>query len=155
MESTRSMLKWPLIIAAFLVLVRIPLELAGAPDALTNILGVAWLHLLVPFFFASMIAKSGVANPYKSLFSSLLVFSVLTRLMVMPTYWAAYALNWTAPRCAIQNGGVVGEGVTPFAGLLLVPVRNVILWTVFAVVVGMILGSVVIAVRRRSAASAA
>ena len=153
MADSQNMMKWPLIAAALLVVLRIPLELAGAPGAVTNLFGVAWLYFLVPVYFGFKIAQGVDGSRFGVLFRKLLTFNFLTRLMVMPTYWLAFALGWSAPRFALQNGGVVGDGVSPFEGLLVVPVRNLILWTVLATVVGMIIGSVVLAVKNRSAAA--
>lgn len=145
----KSLLKWPLLVAAALIVVRVILEQAGAPESVNNIFGVAWLYFVVPFFFAIRIAASGDAHPFKTLFKSLLAFSAISRLMVMPTYWLAYALQWPLPRFGLQMGGVVGEGVSPLSGYVLIPLRNAVLWTVAATVVGTILGSLMLLVRRR------
>ncbi len=61
-------------------------------------------------------------------------------------------MNWGATRFALNNGGVVGDGVTSLEGYLLIPFRNLVIWTIFATVVGMILGGITLAVRKRSAA---
>ena len=61
-------------------------------------------------------------------------------------------MNWGATRFALDNGGVVGAGVTSLEGYLLIPFRNVVIWTIFATVVGMILGGITMVVRKRSAA---
>jgi hypothetical protein len=52
-------------------------------------------------------------------------------------------------------GGVVGEGITPLQGYIWYPVRNAIVWIIFAVALGMILGGVTLLIRRRGAKSAA
>lgn len=148
-ESTKSMMKWPLIIAAFLIVARVVLEQVGTPEGVNNIFGVAWLYFIIPFYFAARIAKSGESKPFRALFKNLLCFSVSTRLMVMPTYWLAYALQWAAPRFSLAMGGVVGDGVTPFQGYVWYPVRNAIVWIIFAVALGMILGGVTLLIRRR------
>lgn len=152
-ESTRAMMKWPLIIAAALIVVRIVLEQVGAPETVNNIFGVAWLYFIVPFYFAARIAKSGDPKPFRVLFKKLLLFSIYTRLMVMPAYWLAYAFEWAAPRFSLAMGGVVGEGVTPLQGTIWYPGRNAIVWIIFAVALGMILGGVSLLIRRRGAKS--
>src|SRR5213594_2491032 len=64
----KGILKWPLIIAAFLVVVRVILERAGAPETVNNIFSVVVFYVLIaPLYFASQIAKSGIAAPYKTL----------------------------------------------------------------------------------------
>ena len=152
-ESTKAMTKRPLIIAAVLIVVRVVLEQVGAPEGVNNIFGVAWLYFIVPFYFAARIAKSGGPKPFQALFKKLLLFSVYTRLMVMPTYWLAYGLGWAAPRFSLAMGGVVGEGVTPLQGYIWYPARNALVWIVFAVALGMILGAVTLFIRRRGAKS--
>jgi hypothetical protein len=154
-ESMKGMMKWWLIIAAIVIVVRVILEQIGAPEIVNNIFGVAWLYFIVPFFFAARIDKSGETQPYKALFKKLLLFSIYTRLMVMVTYWLAYAFQWTAPRFSLAMGGVVGEGVTPFQGYFWYPARNAILWIVFVVVLGMILGGISLLIRRRGSKASA
>ncbi len=141
-------MKWPLIIAAVLVVIRIVVEQLGAPETVNNIFGVAWLYFLVPIYFAVQIAGSGVAKPFLELVKSTAIFTAYTRLMVMPTYWLAYMNGWTAPRFTTAQGGVVGEGVTPLQGYLLIPVRNALFWIVAATIVGAIIGGVTLAIRR-------
>ena len=152
-ENTRSMMKWPLIVAAVLVVVRMVLEQAGAPEAANNIFGVAWLYFLVPVYFAYQIGASGAASPFKALFKKLLLFTIYTRLMIMPTYWLAYRLQWEAPRFSLELGGVVGDDVTALSGYLLIPVRNLLIWVGMATVIGMVLGSITLWIRRRKPAA--
>src|SRR2546425_9893689 len=64
----KGILKWPLIIAAFLVVVRVVLERAGAPETVNNIFSVVVFYVLIaPLYFAFRIAGSGIAAPYKNL----------------------------------------------------------------------------------------
>jgi hypothetical protein len=154
-DSTKRMWMWPLLVAAAIVIVRVVLEQLGAPESVNFVFGVVWLYFIVPFYFASLIAGSGVARPYFQLFKSLVMFSLYTRLMVLPTYWLAYAFQWTAIRFRLDAGGVVGEGVSPLQGLLIIPGLNAFTWIVFAVIVGMLLGGVMLYIRRRKLAQAA
>jgi hypothetical protein len=149
------MYKWPLLVAAVIVIVRVVSEQVGAPESVNFIFGVVWLYFIVPFTFVSAILKSGAGRPYVELFKNLLVFSVLTRLMVVPTYWLAYAFQWPALRFRLDAGGVVGEGVTPLFGYLIYPALNGLSWVIFAVLVGMLLGGITLYVRRRKMAQVA
>jgi hypothetical protein len=151
----KGMLKWPLLIAAALVILRVVSEQLGAPEPVNFLFGVAWLYFIVPFYFASVIAKGGVARPYLELCKKLFFFSLYTRLMVLPTYWLAYAFQWSAIRFRLDAGGVVGEGVTPLQGYFTLPVVNGLSWVPFAVIVGMILGGVALYLRRRKMAEVA
>lgn len=150
-----KMYKWPLLVAAVIVIVRVVSEQVGAPESVNFIFGVVWLYFIVPFTFVSAILKSGAGRPYVELFKNLLVFSVLTRLMVVPTYWLAYAFQWPALRFRLDAGGVVGEGVTPLFGYLIYPALNGLSWVIFAVLVGMLLGGITLYVRRRKMAQVA
>jgi hypothetical protein len=147
--------KWPLLITAAIVVVRVISEQIGAPESVNFVFGVVWLYFIVPFYFASVIVRGGFSRPYLELFKNLLWFSVFTRLMVIPTYWLAYLFQWPALRFQLDAGGVVGEGVTPLFGYLIYPALNGLSWVIFAVLVGMFLGSITLFVQRRKMAQVA
>ena len=99
---------------------------------------------LVPIYFALGLAEANVASPFKDLCKAVVVYVTFTRLMVLPTYWLAYAFQWTAPRFSLERGGVVGEGVSPVMGYVVIPVRNAVSWILVASIVGMLIGSAVL-----------
>ncbi len=139
--------------ALAVIVLRIVLEQAGAPEWLNNIFGVAWLYFAVPIFFALQIHRFGDERPFRILSLQVLLFAVYTRLMVMVTYMLAYQFQWQAPRFHLSRGGVVGEGVTPLQGLLWIPLRNFFFWVVAATVIGTILGGIslkIVSKRRRN-----
>ena len=148
-SNTGNRLKWPLIVAAILVVLRIVLEQLGAPDSINNLLGVAWLHFLVPFYLAYQIQASGSDRPYRALFKDLFLYSLYTRLMVLVTYWMAYLWQWQSPRFLVSGGGNVGEGIGPLEGYLLIPGRNLVVWIVMAMVIGLVLGSLLLIIKGR------
>lgn len=148
-SDTGNRLKWPLIVAATLVVLRIVLEQLGAPDSINNLLGVAWLHLLVPFYLAYRIQSAVSDRPYRALFKDLFLYTLYTRLMVLVTYWMAYLWQWQSPRFLLARGGNVGEGIGPLQGYLVIPGRNLVVWIVMATVVGMVLGSILLLIRGR------
>ena len=146
----KGLLKWPLIIAAIVVVVRVVLEQAGAPDRLNNLFSVVVLYVLVfPLYFAVRIANSGVARPYRTLLKTTALYTALARSMVIPTYWLAYYFQWTAPRFSVAQGGNVGEGVTPLFAYILIPLGAALAWILASLVIGGGLGSIVIAVKRK------
>jgi hypothetical protein len=51
-------------------------------------------------------------------------------------------------------GGNVGNDIGPLNGLLVIPVRNALIWIVFAALAGMIVGGVTILLKRRGNAVA-
>jgi hypothetical protein len=140
------MLKWPLILAAVVVVLRVVTERAGAPESVNNVLSVVALHaLLAPLYFAVLIARSGDQKPYTTLFKLVAAYVVLARIMVLPTYWLARVYEWTQPRFY----GLWGDGVSPFFGYILLPFATAAFWIGASIVVGGGLGSIVIAVGRR------
>ena len=151
----KASMKLPLIIAAVIVVVRVILEQLGMPAAVNNIFGVAWLYFLVPVYFAVQISNAGDETPYKSLLKNTAFYTFYTRLMVLPTYSLAYMLQWQQPRFGINGGGVVGGDLSPLNGYLLYPVRNLFVWIIFATIIGMIIGGITLAIRRRAVAKAA
>jgi hypothetical protein len=151
----KDLLKWPLIIAAILVVARIVLEQAGAPDSINNLVSVAVFYVsIAPLYFAFRISKSEAPRPYLTLLKNTALFAALARSMVIPTYWLAYIFQWPQGRFSVDQGGVVGPGVTPLRGFILVPLFAAAAWVVFSVVAGGGLGSIVIAVKRAKSASA-
>jgi hypothetical protein len=152
----KGMMKWPLIIAAIFVVVRVVLEQAGAPGWLNNLFSVVILYILiVPLYFSVRIANSGVDRPYRTLLKKTALYTVLARSMIIPTYWLAYYYQWPAFRFSVAAGGNVGPNVTPLFGYVLIPLGAALAWILISLVVGGGLGSVVIAIKRKTAAKPA
>jgi hypothetical protein len=140
--------------AAFgIIVVRIGLELLGAPESVNNIFGVAWLYFIMPVLFARRIAARADEHPFRALFQSVFLFALYTRLMVLCTYMLAYLFQWQAPRFSARMGGNVGGNTGPFMGLVVIPVRNAGLWIFFATVIGLIIGGIILALKKRSPAA--
>ncbi len=151
MPDGQKVMKVGLIIAVIAIVLRIVLEQAGAPGTINNIFGVAWLYFILPVFFALHITSTGRSAPFKTLLKNVFVFAVYTRIMVMVTYMLAYQLRWEAPRFSTGMGGNVGNNVSPLNGFLLIPVRNAAIWIIFATIVGMIVGGIVLLFTRKKA----
>jgi hypothetical protein len=149
----KGVLKWPLIIAAIVVVLRVVFERAGAPEAVNNILSVVVLYVLIcPLYFAVRIAKTGVLRPYSTLLKTTALYTALARAMVIPTYWLAYYYQWQQPRFSTAQNGNVGPGVTPLFGYVLIPIGAAVVWIIVSLIVGGGLGSIVIATKRKAAA---
>ena len=140
----KGMMKWPLIIAAVLVSLRIVTEQMGMPDTVNNLISVmTFCVVIAPIYFALRIAKSNDPRPYSRLLKTNALFTLLVRgVMVIPTYWLAYIYQWQAPRFSLALGGVVGA--TPIMAVL-IPFGALLLWVFASVVVGGGLGSLIIA----------
>jgi hypothetical protein len=142
----RGILKWPLIIAAAVTVLRVIVEQAGAPDSVSNLVSVVALHLLiVPLYFAYKIGKSEIPNPYLTQLKLVAIYAVLTRMMIIPTYWLARIYSWPQTRFA----GVSDS--PPFTGLVLIPFGTAAFWIVASTIFGTGIGCTVIALLRRSA----
>jgi len=151
-ESLKGMLKWPLIIAGIAVVLRVVLEQLQAPAQLTNLVSVVVMYLLIfPIYFAIRIARSGVDHPYRQLLKSTALYATLARCLVIPTYWLAYIYQWNVPRFLVSQGGVVGPDVTPFRAYVGTPLVAGVAWVIGSLIIGGSLGSIVIAIIRRSA----
>jgi hypothetical protein len=147
----KGMLKWPLLLAAAVVVLRVILEQLEAPAAITNVLSVVVLYVIViPIYFAIRIANSGIARPYRTQLKYTALYAALARCIVIPTYWLAYIFQWTAPRFSVDQGGVVGPGVTPLTGFVFVPLAALVVWVIASLIVGGGIGSLIIALKRKS-----
>ena len=110
---------------------------------------VVVLYLLIcPVYFAIRLGASGVKRPYLSLLKTIVIYAALARAMVIPTYWLAYLYQWPEGRFSTNQGGVVGEGVTPLYAYLLIPLGAGLVWIVASVIIGGAVGSFLIAARR-------
>ena len=112
-SNTGNRLKWPLIVAAILVVLRIVLEQLGAPDSINNLLGVAWLHFLVPFYLAYQIQVVRERPALSSAFQGSLPLFPLH-----PADGAGDLLDGLPVAVAVPplprlRGGNVGEGIGP------------------------------------------
>jgi hypothetical protein len=137
----KSMLKWPLIIAAFVVVMRVIVERAGVPESISNLFSAVALHLVIaPFYFSVRIGLSALSRPYVTLIKLVTSFVILTRAMVIPTYWLAHILGWQQGRF-----GGLGADTAPFAAYITIPFGTAALWIVMSVIVGSVLGCIVIA----------
>ena len=140
----KGLLKWPLIVAAVVVVLRVLVEQSGAPNVAANLLSVVALHFLIgPVYFALRIATSEVSRPYATQFKLVTLYVVLTRAMILPTYWLARIYEWPQPRF----GGLAGPDA--ITGYFTIPFLTAAFWIVASVIFGGILGSITIAVIRR------
>jgi len=149
MKSRSGILTLPLIVAAVVVVLRVIVERAGAPESITNWLSIAAMHtVIVPIYIALRLSKSDAASPYLSLIKMIALFAVLARIMILPTYWAGRIFEWTQSRF----NGLWGPDVDAFRGFVGVPLVTAGIWIVASVVIGGVLGSIILAVTRRPSA---
>ena len=141
--ALKGILKWPLIVAAIVVLFRVIVERAGAPHAISNLLSVAALTtVLGPLYFGLQIGLAGKPRPYLMLIQLVITYAVCARAMVLPTYWAARMLHWTEPRFA----GV--DAANPLVGFIALPLITAAVWIVASMVTGSAIGFITLALMR-------
>jgi len=154
MPDESKVMRWGLILAAAVIVLRIMLEQAGASEKLSFFCGVAWLYFAFPVLFALSIRAHNVAGPFKRLLKDVLLFALCTRVMVMITYMLAYVFSWKPIRFAYP-GGTVGENVGVWDGIFFIPLRNLLIWIVMATIMGMIIGSITLLLKRKGSSPAA
>jgi len=141
--ALKEILKWPLIVAAVVVVLRVIVERAGAPAAVSNMLSVAALTtVLGPLYFALQIGLAGKPRPHRMLIQLIFIYAVCARAMVLPTYWAARMLNWTEPRFA----GV--DAPNPLVGFIALPLITAVFWIGASMVTGSVIGFITLAIMR-------
>jgi hypothetical protein len=144
-SGEKDVLKWPLVVAAIVIVARVIVERAGAPENVSNLFSAVAFHLLiVPLYFAIRIGTSSMPRPYLMQLKLVTLFVVLTRAMVIPVYWLAHILDWQQPRF-----GGLAPGVSPFTAYITIPFATAGFWIVASIIVGTLLGSVVIALMSR------
>jgi len=153
-ESLKGMLKWPLVLAGIVVVLRVVLEQLQVPNRITNLVSVVALYLVIcPVYFAIRISRSGVEHPYRQQLKSTTLYAALARALVIPTYWLAYIYQWQTPRFLVNQGGVVGPNVGPFRAFVGVPLVAGIAWVIGSLIIGGTLGSIVIAILKPRAST--
>jgi len=141
----KEILKWPLIVAALVVVLRVVVERAGVPNSVANLLSIAALiTVLGPLYFAVRVSRTNTDRPFAMLVKLILIYAVCARAMVLPTYWLARIYNWPQSRFA----GLAGPNVTPFVGFVTVPVITGLFWIVASLVIGSAVGGITLAMAR-------
>ena len=144
-----NLIKVPVLIALAVTVVRSTVEAFGAPTALSMILGVAWLHVLFPVYFAMKILERGFEKPFVTLIKTTVMWAVPVRAAVAITYVLGYVYQIDSVRFQTQSLGPVGEGVTPLEGYLLLPLLNFASWMFTAVILAAITGGITLRVKKR------
>jgi len=144
-SGEKDILKWPLLLAAIVIVVRVIVERMGATENVSNLFSAVALHLLVaPLYFAIRIGTSCIPRPYLMQLKLVTLFVVLTRAMVIPVYWLAHILDWQQ-----QRFGGLAPGVSRFTAYIAIPFGTAGFWIIASIIVGTVLGSVVIALMSR------
>ena len=141
--ALKEILKWPLIVAAIVVVLRVIVERGGASAAVSNMLSVAALTtVLGPLYFAFQIGLARKPHPYLMLIQLIFIYALCARAMVLPIYWAARMFNWTESRFA----GV--DAPNPLVGFIALPLITAVFWIGASMVTGSVIGFITLAMVR-------
>lgn len=141
----KGVLKWPLVVAALVIVMRVIVERAGMPENISNLFSAVAFHLVIaPLYFAIRIGTSDLRRPYLTQVKLVTFFVLSVRAMIIPVYWLAHVLGWQQGRF----GGLATE-VPPLRAYFAIPFATAAFWTVASIIVGSTLGSVVIAIISR------
>ena len=146
------LIRTPILIGLAVTAARSIAEVFGAPAGMSMILGVAWLHILFPIYFAIKIRELGFEKPFVTLIKTTVMWALPVRVAVAITYVLGYIYQIDSMRFQTASLGPVGEGVTPLEGYLLLPLLNFASWMVGAVILAAITGGITLKVRQRSVA---
>ena len=139
----QGILKWPLIVAAIVVVLRVIVERSGAPAAVSNMLSVAALTtVLGPLYFALQVGLARKPHPNSMLMRLIFIYALCARAMVLPTYWAARMFNWTEPRFA----GV--DSPNSLVGFIALPLITAAFWIVASMGIGSAIGFITLGMVR-------
>jgi hypothetical protein len=145
----KGILKWPLIIAASVGVARVIVERSGAPESVSNLVSAVALHaVIIPIYLAVRIAKSGISRPYATLFKLVAIYVTLVRAMLLPPYWLAHIFGWGQTRFT-----GLGPEASFVEGIIAIPILTGVFWVLASVVFGGGLGSLIIALTRKTAVS--
>lgn len=147
-----KIIKVPVLIALAVTVLRATVEAFGAPSAVSMILGVAWLHILFPVYFAMKIRELGFERPFLTLIKITVMWAVPVRLAVALTYVLGYVYQIDSSRFQADSLGPVGADVTPLQGFLMLPLLNFSSWMVIGVIMAAITGGITLIVKRQSTA---
>lgn len=149
-----QLIRGPLVLAAAVVVLRLVLELAGAPNGVITAVGVAWLHMLVPIYFGLKIGEMRLERPFVLLMRATFYWALPVRLLIAVTYVLAYIYQIDSPRFRVSSLGPVGEGVSALQGYLLLPLANFISWMLYAMVLSAIFGGLTLKYQQRRCSDA-
>ena len=136
-----------ILIALVIIILRNLLEQIGGPGFLITVFGVSWLALLVPIVLGFRISQDRITHPYKTLLKEVACFTVATRFFVAVNYVGAKILGSTLGRFTAVVGGDETSLVSALGAVLLTFVGT----TVVGTLIGMLLGSIVLFLGRRTA----
>lgn len=135
----KGILKWPCIVAAVVVVLRVIVERAGAPLRISNMLsGDVLITVLGPIYFGLQVGLAGKPRPYGMLLKLVIIYAIWTRAWILPTYWLARIFHWPEPRFA----GL--DGPSALTGFITLPLLTAAMWIVASLVIGGTIGSVVL-----------
>ena len=146
-----GIIKTPILIAIAVAIARFVLEAFNAPAVVSIIVGVAWLHMLFPIYFALKIIENNYEKPFMTLMKMTALWALPVRAVVAVSYVLGYIYQIDSLRFQAESLGPIGEGITPLQGYLLLPLANFASWMVIALILSAIFGGITLKVKKRPA----
>jgi len=84
-EKAWKLARWPAFISVFVTLARFFSERARLPSGVSFLVGIFWLTLFVGIYLGMRLTED--ERPYGTLFLTIAVFAVLSRLPVVVLWW--------------------------------------------------------------------
>ncbi|MFQ5790084.1 MAG: hypothetical protein ACE5JI_06350 [Acidobacteriota bacterium] len=131
---------WPAGISLLVTLARFFGERAALPTAVTFFIGIFWLTVVVGIYWGFHLVPE--AQPYRLLFVSLLAFAWLSRIPVVIVWWITRTYG-------------LGTHYDVFTSWSEAVVAQFGVGAAIQVITGGLLGSIVLAIRRRQQSAAA
>jgi hypothetical protein len=146
-----TIVRVPIMIALAVTVMRFTADALNAPDAVSMLLGVAWLHILFPVYFAIKILELGFERPFRTLLKTTVLWALPVRAVIAITYVLGYIYQIDSFRFRAEAFGPVGEGITPLQGLLWLPLLNFGSWMLIGVILAALTGGITLKLKGRSA----
>ena len=146
-----KLVKMPILIALAVTVARALAEFAGLPNVVVMVLGVAWLHILFPIYFAKRVLEMGFASPFVAMLKATVIWAVPVRAVIALTYVTGYVFQVQSTRFQPGSLGPLGEETTPLQGFVMFPAINFASWMVGAVFLASITGGLTILLLRKRA----
>ena len=124
----------PALISLFVTPVRFFLELAGIPEVFIFLIGLLWLTLAFAVFWGIKLCDE--ERPFRLLLSSLVIFSVFSRIPVLVLWWITTTWGLGTHYDVFENWGQAIVG-------------TVVLGPFVQIIPGGLLGALTLAIKRR------
>ena len=134
LEQSWQLARWPAFLSVLVTMARFFSERARLPTGVSFLIGIVWLTLVVGIYLGIRLAQD--ERPYGTLFLSLAVLAVLSRLPVVALWWVTKTFG-------------LGTHYDVFEGWGQVLVAQLLIGVVLQVISGGLMGIIALHLKRR------